>query len=63
MGRLSRNAPLSLRAIKATLTEDEFRAAPDEDARRLIASAQASEDAKEGVLARREKRPAAFAGR
>jgi len=63
VGRLSRNAPLSLRAIKATLTEDEFRAAPDEAARRLIASAQASEDAKEGVLARREKRPAAFAGR
>lgn len=61
--RLAGNAPLSLRAVKATLNAEGFRVAPNERVQALIAAAQGSEDAREGVAARREKRPAAFAGR
>jgi enoyl-CoA hydratase/carnithine racemase len=63
--RLTTNAPLSLRAIKASL----LRAAavrdqiPHEDIDRLIDAAGRSEDAREGMRARLEKRPAAFRGR
>jgi enoyl-CoA hydratase/carnithine racemase len=63
IARLEANAPLSLRAIKATLNARAYAEAPHENADALIARAQRSEDSREGVLARREKRPATFAGR
>jgi enoyl-CoA hydratase/carnithine racemase len=61
--RLALNAPLSLRAIKATLTADAFAEAPHAGVAELIVLAQRSEDAREGVSARRERRPPQFAGR
>jgi enoyl-CoA hydratase/carnithine racemase len=63
VGRLALNAPLSLRAIKSTLVKEAFAAVPHKDVERLIQSVQESEDAKEGVSARREKRPPVFMGR
>jgi enoyl-CoA hydratase/carnithine racemase len=61
--RLAGNAPLSLRAIKATLDADPYEDAPHAAADALIRAAQASEDGREGVAARRERRPARFLGR
>ena len=61
--RLARNAPLSLRAIKATLiagTDDD--PAP-EAVERMIASARDSQDGREGVSARLERRAPHFSGR
>lgn len=65
VGRLAANAPLSLRAIKAALVRAmEVRDQLDHGAvDRLIAAAAGSEDAREGMRARLEKRPARFAGR
>ena len=62
--RLIANAPLSLRAIKATLIREmAFRdgiAHDDVDA--LVLAARTSQDAMEGMKARMEKRPANFRG-
>lgn len=62
--RLVANAPLSLKAIKATLVREmAFRdgiAHDDIDA--LVAAARQSQDAKEGITARMERRPAHFHG-
>jgi enoyl-CoA hydratase/carnithine racemase len=63
VGRLAANAPLSLRAIKATLTTEAYAGLAHVEVDAAIARAQASDDAKEGVAARRERRPAQFAGR
>jgi enoyl-CoA hydratase/carnithine racemase len=63
IARLAANAPLSLRAIKATLTAVDHGEIGHDSALRLIRAAQSSEDAREGVLARKEKRPARYQGR
>jgi enoyl-CoA hydratase/carnithine racemase len=61
--RLARNAPLSLRAIKATLIAgDDDDPAPDA-VERMIASARDSQDGREGVSARLERRAPHFSGR
>lgn len=63
--RLVANAPLSLRAMKALLVREmAFRdGIGHEDVDRLIDQARGSEDAREGMAARLEKRPAQFRGR
>ncbi len=65
LARLVANAPLSLKAMKQLLLREmKFRddiAHADID--RLLAEARASADAKEGMAARLEKRPARFQGR
>lgn len=62
--RLAANAPLSLRAMKGVLTRQmAFRdgiAHADVDA--LVEAARQSQDAKEGIAARLERRAAAFKG-
>jgi enoyl-CoA hydratase/carnithine racemase len=62
--RLAANAPLSLRAMKALLVREmQFRDAiqhPDIDA--LVDAARASDDAREGIAARLEKRAPRFTG-
>jgi len=65
VARLAANAPLSLKAMKAmTVRQMEFRdTIPHEDVDALVRSALSSEDAKEGMLARLEKRSARFQGR
>ncbi len=64
VGRLAANAPLSLKAMKAmTVRQLEIRdAIPHEDIDALVRSAMKSEDAREGMLARLEKRVARFGG-
>jgi enoyl-CoA hydratase/carnithine racemase len=63
--RLAANAPLSLRAMKALLVREmQFRdgiAHGDVDA--LVDAARTSEDAREGIAARLEKRAPRFTGR
>jgi enoyl-CoA hydratase/carnithine racemase len=63
--RLAANAPLSLKAMKATTVRMlEFRdTIPHEDVDALVRTAISSEDAREGMLARLEKRAARFQGR
>jgi enoyl-CoA hydratase/carnithine racemase len=63
VSRLAANAPLSLRAVKATLNADAYVGAEHPVADDAIARAQGSEDAVEGVAARKEKRTPQFAGR
>jgi enoyl-CoA hydratase/carnithine racemase len=63
--RLAANAPLSLRAMKAVLVRamafrDDI---PHEDLDAMVAAAAASADAREGIAAMLERRPAAFEGR
>jgi enoyl-CoA hydratase/carnithine racemase len=63
--RLVRNAPLSLQAMKATIHRQlAFRNLVEhDDTEALVRAAMKSDDAKEGVRARMEKRPAEFTGR
>ena len=65
INRLAANAPLSLKAMKAlTVRQLEFRdAIPHDDVDALVRAALSSEDAREGMLARLEKRSAKFQGR
>lgn len=61
--RLAQNAPLSLRAVKATVNAMPYAEIPHPHVTAAVTKVQESEDAREGAAARREKRPAAFAGR
>jgi enoyl-CoA hydratase/carnithine racemase len=63
--RLAANAPLSLKAMKAmTVRQLEFRdTIPHDDVDALVRAALSSEDAREGMLARLEKRSARFHGK
>lgn len=63
--RLAANAPLSLRAMKAVLVRAmTFRdAIPHADVDALVRAASESADAREGIAALLEKRPAQFTGR
>ena len=64
INRLAANAPLSLKAMKAlTVRQLEFRdGIPHEDVDALVRAAISSQDAREGILARLEKRQARFQG-
>lgn len=61
--RLARNAPLSLRAIKATLAAEPYQQLPHDHIEALIHSARDSEDGREGVTARLERRMPQYTGR
>lgn len=61
--RLSQNAPLSLRAIKATLNAKPYEPVKHENVLTMIAMARDSEDGREGVKARLERRMPVYAGR
>jgi enoyl-CoA hydratase/carnithine racemase len=63
--RLAANAPLSLRAMKALLVREmAFRDGIDHaDVDRLVDAARGSQDAREGMAARLEKRTPRFTGR
>lgn len=63
VGRLAQNAPLSLRAIKATLSAKGYVEAPNDHVVELIHAARDSEDGREGVKARLERRMPQYAGR
>ncbi len=65
LARLVANAPLSLKAMKLLLLREmKFRdGIPHEDIDRFLAEVRQSADAKEGMAARLEKRPARFQGR
>lgn len=64
VARLVANAPLSLRAIKPLLVRLlDGPTAPHSDVDQLVQIARNSSDAKEGMAARLEKRPASFVGR
>ncbi|WP_280491482.1 enoyl-CoA hydratase [Nocardia asiatica] len=56
-------APLSLRHLKLVLNDDGTRDPENAQQRAALEAAWTSEDAKEGRLARQEKRPAKFVGR
>ena len=64
INRLAANAPLSLKAMKLlTVRQLAFRdAIPHEDVDALVRAALGSEDAREGMLARLEKRATRFRG-
>lgn len=56
-------APLSLRAMKLMLNDDGTREPASAQQRAALEAAWTSDDAKEGRMARQEKRPAKFVGR
>ena len=62
--RLAANAPLAMKAMKAVmLRQMAFRdATPHDDLLGMLRAARLSADAKEGIAARLEKRPANFTG-
>ncbi len=60
--RLAKNAPLSLRAVKATLAAAASVEQDHATVTAMVKRAQASDDGKEGVAARRERREARFVG-
>ena len=62
--RLSRNAPLSLRAMKALIVREmDFRDQIEhDDVDELVERARSSQDAREGIRALFERRPPQFAG-
>ena len=64
-GQIARNAPLSLRAMKAYVQRatDAKRALRRDDLDALFQQVQGSEDAKEGLAAQRERRAPVFRGR
>jgi len=61
--RLAKNAPLSLRAIKATLNQPAYEAASTDHIVAQIVKARDSEDGREGVKARLERRMPVYGGR
>lgn len=61
--RLANNAPLSLRAIKATLAARDYEETSHDDVVKMIHAARDSEDGREGVKARLERRMPVYAGR
>jgi enoyl-CoA hydratase/carnithine racemase len=61
--RLAANAPLSLRAIKATLTAPAYAEVSHDHVIDMIHAARDSEDGVEGVKARLERRMPQYAGR
>ncbi len=61
--RLVKNAPLSLRAIKATLSTRNFAEEPHDKIEALIVKARDSQDGREGVQARLERRMPVYEGR
>ncbi len=63
VSRLAANAPLSLRAVKATLAAKPFQEKPHDDIEAMIVRARDSEDGREGVKARLERRMPQYAGR
>jgi enoyl-CoA hydratase/carnithine racemase len=63
INRLAQNAPLSLRAIKATLSAKPYEEVSHEDVLEMIATARDSQDGREGVQARLERRMPQYAGR
>jgi enoyl-CoA hydratase/carnithine racemase len=63
VSRLAQNAPLSLRAIKATLAAKAYAEVPHDDVEAMIVRARDSEDGREGVKARLERRMPQYAGR
>ena len=65
IGRLAANAPLSLKAMKATTVRQLalLDGVQHDDIDALVRAAMQSEDAREGMRARLEKRPARFQGK
>jgi enoyl-CoA hydratase/carnithine racemase len=61
--RLALNAPLSLRAIKATLAAQAYAEVPHDEVIAMIVRARDSEDGREGVKARLERRMPVYGGR
>jgi enoyl-CoA hydratase/carnithine racemase len=63
VNRLAQNAPLSLRAVKATLAAHPYNEVPHDHVEEMIVRARDSEDGREGVQARLERRMPQYAGR
>jgi enoyl-CoA hydratase/carnithine racemase len=63
VSRLAQNAPLSLRAVKATLAAKAYQENPYDEVEKMIVRARDSEDGVEGVKARLERRMPQYAGR
>jgi enoyl-CoA hydratase/carnithine racemase len=63
VSRLAQNAPLSLRAVKATLAAKAYQENPYDEVEEMIVRARDSEDGREGVQARLERRMPQYAGR